>query len=174
MRPFTLLIIPLTLLAQRGGNNANNGAPLAPLYTVRPPAPTGVDPWVRDSQALRILGKAFFWDMQVGSDGRTACATCHFHAGADHRSQNILIGGTVQPNQIATIEQFPFRTANRIAGSPGVVAARFDGVTVGQSFENPIALTHGTAASINGIGTRQITTRNSPSVINAAFNYRNF
>ena len=33
------------------------------------------------------LGKALFWDMQVGSDGLHACATCHFHAGADPRRE---------------------------------------------------------------------------------------
>jgi len=30
------------------------------------------------------LGKALFWDEQAGSDGQ-ACASCHFHAGADPR-----------------------------------------------------------------------------------------
>jgi cytochrome c peroxidase len=34
------------------------------------------------------LGKALFWDMQTGSDGRTACASCHYNAGADNRSRN--------------------------------------------------------------------------------------
>jgi len=37
---------------------------------------------------LVALGKALFWDMQVGSDGVQACATCHYHAGADHRKTN--------------------------------------------------------------------------------------
>lgn len=32
----------------------------------------------------RVLGKALFWDQQVGSDGM-ACASCHYHAGADVR-----------------------------------------------------------------------------------------
>jgi cytochrome c peroxidase len=31
-----------------------------------------------------VLGKALFWDQRVGSDGQ-ACASCHFHAGADPR-----------------------------------------------------------------------------------------
>jgi cytochrome c peroxidase len=35
------------------------------------------------------LGKALFWDMQLGSDGN-ACASCHFHAGADNRIKNQL------------------------------------------------------------------------------------
>ncbi|MBI5663669.1 MAG: hypothetical protein HZC49_01070, partial [Nitrospirae bacterium] len=38
------------------------------------------------------LGKALFWDMQVGSDGQ-ACASCHFHAGADNRARNQLSPG---------------------------------------------------------------------------------
>lgn len=39
-----------------------------------------------------VLGKALFWDMQVGSDGQ-ACASCHFHAGADKRSKNQIDPG---------------------------------------------------------------------------------
>ena len=39
-------------------------------------------------QKLVALGKALFWDMQVGSDGVQACASCHFHAGADNRIIN--------------------------------------------------------------------------------------
>lgn len=37
-----------------------------------------------------VLGKALFWDMQVGSDDVQACATCHFNAGADVRTKNQL------------------------------------------------------------------------------------
>jgi cytochrome c peroxidase len=43
---------------------------------------------VKDQTALIQLGKALFWDMQVGSDGIQACATCHFSAGADIRARN--------------------------------------------------------------------------------------
>jgi len=43
---------------------------------------------VKDQTALIRLGKALFWDMQVGSDGIQSCATCHFSAGADIRSRN--------------------------------------------------------------------------------------
>ena len=38
------------------------------------------------------LGKALFWDQQVGSDGQ-ACASCHFNAGADARITNQLNPG---------------------------------------------------------------------------------
>lgn len=40
-------------------------------------------------QAAEQLGKALFWDMAIGSDGM-ACASCHFHAGADNRIKNQL------------------------------------------------------------------------------------
>ena len=43
---------------------------------------------VKNQTALIQLGKALFWDIQVGSDGVTACATCHFSAGADIREKN--------------------------------------------------------------------------------------
>src|SRR4051812_35203651 len=43
-------------------------------------------------QSALVLGKAFFWDMQVGSDGQ-ACGSCHFHAGADSRAKNQLNPG---------------------------------------------------------------------------------
>lgn len=39
------------------------------------------------------LGKALLWDMQVGSDGQTACASCHFRAGTDWRVKNSLHPG---------------------------------------------------------------------------------
>ena len=46
---------------------------------------------------LVALGKALFWDGAVGSDGQ-ACASCHFHAGADPRIVNQLSPGLkVQP-----------------------------------------------------------------------------
>jgi cytochrome c peroxidase len=44
-------------------------------------------------RAAEILGKALFWDMQVGSDGVQACGTCHFHAGVDNRTK-----GQLNPN----------------------------------------------------------------------------
>ncbi len=47
----------------------------------------GIDPEAR--QAAVQLGKALFWDQQVGSDGQ-ACGSCHFVAFADDRTQNQL------------------------------------------------------------------------------------
>ena len=56
--------------------------------------------FIADAEAAIALGKAFFWDMQAGSDfGRrvvsgkavyqgTACASCHFRSGADPRDRH--------------------------------------------------------------------------------------
>ncbi|MDH5323956.1 MAG: cytochrome C peroxidase [Gammaproteobacteria bacterium] len=57
------------------------------LATVAVPEPTNLGDFVVDKNAAIALGKALFWDMQVGSDGQ-ACASCHFHAGADRRAKN--------------------------------------------------------------------------------------
>ena len=58
---------------------------------VAAPKPSGTD--ITDQAAAIRLGKALFWDAQAGSDGQTACATCHFHAGADNRKLNTLSPG---------------------------------------------------------------------------------
>ena len=62
------------------------------LKTVPVPSQQNLNQFVRDRQALALLGKALFWDQQVGSD-RQACASCHFHAGADNRSKSQLNPG---------------------------------------------------------------------------------
>jgi cytochrome c peroxidase len=53
----------------------------------------GANPLVVNKQAAIQLGKALFWDTNVGSDGM-ACASCHFHAGADNRVQNQVSTGS--------------------------------------------------------------------------------
>lgn len=62
------------------------------LSTVQVPEPGNLDQFVKDKRAAIQLGKALFWDMQVGSDGQ-ACASCHFHAGADSRVKNQINPG---------------------------------------------------------------------------------
>jgi cytochrome c peroxidase len=79
---------------QGGGQVENeggaNGRKLGSLKTVPVPGPTAAElnNVIRNKQAAIALGKAFFWEMQFGSDGFTACATCHFNAGADSRTMN--------------------------------------------------------------------------------------
>ena len=91
------------------------------LTAVAPPA--NLSDFVEDETALLKLGKALFWDMQLGSDGKTACASCHFHAGADNRSKNQISPGLLAspqdksfssslgggPNYQLTAADFPFR-----------------------------------------------------------------
>jgi cytochrome c peroxidase len=71
-------------------------AGLAPLSAVPIPRPDNLSQFLNPGsgarKALVALGKALFWDMQVGSDGQ-ACATCHFHAGADNRTKNQISPG---------------------------------------------------------------------------------
>src|SRR5215813_7663644 len=59
------------------------------LKTAKVPRVQNLDSYVLDRQLAIVLGKALFWDQQAGSDG-LACASCHFHAGADNRTRNQL------------------------------------------------------------------------------------
>jgi len=74
--------------------------------------------FIEDRIAATQLGKALFWDMQVGSDSVQSCGTCHFHAGSDNRTRNTLnpasINGAsstleiVGKNQDLVVDDFPF------------------------------------------------------------------
>src|SRR5947207_13499891 len=127
------LLAAAQAFAQRGGGGVGRqNPPLASLKTVAPPVATGLEYYVLDQTALVVLGKALFWDMQAGSDGRTACATCHFHAGADHRVTNQIAGppmstAAVRPNTTLTIGDFPFHAfANANDNGSAVVRNRRD------------------------------------------------
>jgi len=64
-----------------------------PLGKIPVPEPGNLSQFVKDKNAAIRLGKALFWDMQAGSDGVQACASCHFSAGADNRLTNQLNPG---------------------------------------------------------------------------------
>jgi cytochrome c peroxidase len=75
--------------------------------------------------AAIALGKALFWDMQAGSDGSTACASCHYGAGAD---------------PITDLNQFPTRitrSMNQINPGPDMVFG--NNSTVIKSFATTVA-----------------------------------
>ena len=166
--------------------------------------PSNLAEFVADKAAAARLGKALFWDMQLGSDGKTACASCHFQAGADPRSKNQVSPGlnrmasptsanpdtTFQvggPNYQFKADDFPFhkftnpadrnsavlRTHNDIASSQGVFNSRFVSVTPGASADtfNPAG---DPTFQVGGTQTRKVEPRNSPTVINSIFNFRNF
>lgn len=183
-------LLSTAVAAQRGGGGNNA---IATLKGVAVPQPADLGQYVADRQALVVLGKALFWDAQVGSDGRTACATCHFHAGADHRLTNQVAGPATSPaigrvNTTLSSGDFPFhafanpndnasaetRSRRDVVGSAGVAQRVFVDITdqsaidVGADTETPSAF------SLGGLKVRQVTSRNAPSVINAVFNLRNF
>jgi cytochrome c peroxidase len=162
---------------------------LGSLKRVRVQPPSNLSQYVRDQAALVVLGKSLFWDVQAGGDGRVACATCHFHAGADHRLQNQLVNplSPFAPNQTLRMADFPFHllanpndggsavlrdTALR-AGSAGVPRRIFVEVTPGSALDD--GFDAGDAVfSVDGVNVRRVTKRNTPTVINAVFNVRNF
>ncbi|OGT97086.1 MAG: hypothetical protein A2X80_14140 [Geobacteraceae bacterium GWB2_52_12] len=174
--------------------SAPASAALVSLKSVPVPKPVNLAQYVADEAAAIRLGKALFWDMQLGSDGLTTCATCHFHAGADSRTRNssspdssgqFASGKGVNKNSSTT--DFPFvtfadpedRTTARtivsddVIGSQGVNRTTFKKVRNGNAVEDG---RHSSSPvfSSQGRNVRQVTGRNAPSVINAVYNYANF
>lgn len=152
--------------------------------------------YVRDRQAAIVLGKALFWDMQVGSDGVQACASCHFRAGADPRSINQANPGGphntdntihVGVNHQLRVADFPLRKladpARRtsrvlrdnddVISSQGVKLSRLTGVTPGAGSDVGVAV-FDPVFNLLGLNTRRAEPRNTPTVINAAFNRDQF
>ncbi|HWU90763.1 MAG TPA: cytochrome c peroxidase [Kofleriaceae bacterium] len=158
------------------------------LRGVAVPGPSNLGDFIADPAAAVALGKALFWDMQVGSDGVQACASCHFRAGADPRSKNQLNPGLKHapqsdldytkggPNYQITADDFPL---TRLA-TPGVRGAldpatdnndvvSSQGVaSLGSSGLDPVGF------NVGDSNTRRVEPRNTPSVINAVFNHRQF
>jgi len=178
-------------------------AELNTLKVIPVPEPVNLGQYVADKTIAIQLGKALFWDMQVGSDAETACASCHFHAGTDNRTRNTLAGGTNQAldatgaaNGDLTLANFPFhkmadpenrgtggvdpndpavlQSLDDRVGAQGVVKTRFNGIQEGQTVDSGRTIREGSDAQSQGHNVRQATGRNAPSVINAVFNYSNF
>jgi cytochrome c peroxidase len=166
---------------------------LAPLDSAPVPSPPDEAAYIKSTSSAVKLGKALFWDMQAGSDGRQACATCHFNAGADNRSRNQVNprGGSFTlkgPNAQLSAEDFPFHKladpndaasavlsdTSNVSGSQGVFPSRFDGVTEGEPADDQTFATSDPDFHVGVTPVRRSTGRNTPSVINAVFNFRNF
>ena len=197
-----LVMVALMTVVAHVGVAQEEPVQLRSLKTVPVPGPANLADFVSDRKAALVLGKALFWDMQVGSDGMTTCATCHFHAGADSRSINSLSPAQLRAsgqnasastfdhrgtNIRLTVRDYPFHRladpANRhstvladssaITGSQGVLKERF-GQILPRTAEETRTLVEDGLFSKGGKNTRRVTPRNSPSVINAVFNLRNF
>jgi len=178
--------------------------PLASLKTVAVSEPPNLGEFVKNKPAAIALGKALFWDLQVGTNGNQSCASCHFHAGVDTRAKNQISPGLLRvtasgeadpditfnaggPNSVLQPADFPFHKladpnnasspvlahTNDVAGSQGVVLAKFiDSVP-----DNPVdevEVQPDPVFNVQDINVRQVTERNTPSTINAVFNFRQF
>ena len=195
--------------------------PLAPLGTVPIPDVPGLSDFVADKTAAIALGKALFWDMQAGSDGVQACASCHFNAGADSRVINevspgikagdttfqlgVALNGKLYPDYTlnpGTAEagfggyhngDFPLHKqndpdtrnnpgsdVNDVVGSQGVFSTSFDSIQLGRAIENQTIASDAVfsfpdpADPTKTVNTRRVEPRNTPSVVDAVYNHRNF
>src|SRR3954453_23875063 len=158
---------------------ANPVIPLDPV-THLPIVRGDLTDYIADRSAAIRLGKALFWEMQAGSDGKTACATCHFHAGEDGRDTNQLNPGAngvfdaQAANRALTLNDFPFTRSvtsdnDNIVGSQGVRKSNFAGFS--RTGAEQTTSVPDPTFSVNGVNVRQVTGKNTPSVINAVFNH---
>jgi len=158
------------------------------LRAVPVPGPANLGEFVRDPAMARALGKALFWDMQTGSDGVQACASCHFRAGADPRSRNQVSPGLkrvpdpemtyttgIGPNHQLQVSDFPL-TRLAIPGVRGARDAATDSndVVSSQGIHHPADRVDPLGFQIAGTNTRRVEPRNTPTVINSVFNHRQF
>jgi cytochrome c peroxidase len=96
------------------------------LKGVAIPEDANISAYVVNRQAAKALGKALFWDMAVSSDGQTACASCHFHAGADPRTKNQLNPGILHLAGAPTNRIYnPTRSGNAGGVNYRITAADF-------------------------------------------------
>ncbi|MEW4566628.1 cytochrome c peroxidase [Tautonia sp. JC769] len=181
--------------------------------------------FIADPEAAEALGKAFFWEMQAGSDFRrlengtfvgTSCASCHYRFGADARTRfteriPLVVWDEYQADPEHPLDQQPYPVETRaiedldldsqpeplefISGSAGVEPLIFTGLNGCPPEEggawnsedserrtkspDDVQADHwqmfvaGNDPN-NGRLFRQITTRNSPTVINSVFADRQF
>lgn len=205
VRTVSALFGLMVLTTPLGGRVAHAG--VASLKGILVPEPANLGQFVSDKQAAIQLGKALFWDVQLSSDGKTACATCHFQGGADSRTKNQLApGGQLAvtdpnfdanfstkdlgfgPNIDLTASAFPFTRhaldpnnpaapissdTNDVASSQGVFKAKFVGITPGSPVDQCTAA-NDTIFHVEAVNVRQVSRRNTPTIINAIFNFRSF
>ena len=174
------------------------------LKGVPVPVPANIGEFVLSKSAAIRLGKALFWDMQLGSDGKTACASCHFLAGADPRSRNQVSPGlnrvnadkspnpdvTFQvggPNYQLKASDFPFHKFSDPKNRNSSVIRSFNDIASSQGVfksqfigvtpgasQDQFNLTGDPVFNKDGLQTRRDEPRNAPTVINSIFNFRNF
>jgi len=188
------------ILAEIESGDRSIRSEIQSLKTVEIPEPSDLGLYVKNKENAIALGKALFWDMQLGSDGATACASCHFNAGADNRAKNQINPGFRLSNQDGTsahsnefdVEQGPnyhlratdfprhvkadpslfisdiLRDTDDVIGSQGVHYTFFTEDGEEEVMSDPNGF------QVGGVNTRRVQDRNTPTVINAVFNHRQF
>jgi cytochrome c peroxidase len=214
-----LIKVPLLVAGALGALLFTAGAPYADiplremdLRTVPVPGPSQdvLKEYIVDKTAAIQLGKALFWDVRVGSDNKTACASCHSSAGADTREKNQISPGLLRrwegslapnpdrtfqlgsgPNYKFKASDFPFTRfsdvssndpaqrmdINDVASSQGVFNGTFRKVKENDNSAKPDNCKYSQDPDnfhLGALDSRRVEPRNSPSVINAVFNFRNF
>lgn len=149
------------------------------LRAVEVPMPPNLNEFIKDPYMAVALGKTLFWDMQVGSDGIQACASCHFRAGADPRSKNQVNRGAESVFPGPNVQLGPFDFPLTRLAEPDVRGALDPGadssdVVSSQGIHHPGDELDPDGFFIGSINTRRVEPRNTPSVINAVFNHRQF
>ena len=180
------------------------GAQVPPLSALPVPGPANLADFVSDPGAAKVLGKALFWDMQVGSDGVQACATCHFRAGADPRSKNQISPGflrvAIKPGPVVVSDpDFDFEGWDRTTGSAERISpsgsSQIPWIASRQSPRTRTTWCPRRACTMRSLArragraptpmafrsdrtpkanVRRVEPRNTPTMINAVFNHRNF
>ncbi len=144
LRPtFTSLLL---MAASLGGTAIAQGPPPPPPPLGPPPPPPPGNLTTPDKV---LLGKALVWDEQLSSTKTTACATCHIPeaGGSDPRAGQ---PGVVNPGPNGI-----FGDADDVGGSLGITKSLATGLY--------------DADAIFGLH-KQVTARNAPSIVNAAYN----
>jgi cytochrome c peroxidase len=72
-------------------------------------------------QLLQKMGKAAFYDMQMGGDGITSCASCHYNAGADNRNINQMSPGLRRTEGGANDLRFDKDFTHQLVGPNGAL-----------------------------------------------------
>ena len=184
------------------------------------PAGPGLDGIVKDRDWAIVLGKALFFDQQVGSEDGQACYSCHFVAGADTRRINQLTPGfndvTYGPDGDGTFGSTQSDTGNVAPGympsgakadsnytlmpedmplhrlqdetnrNSAIVTTTNDRVSSQGAYDSTFGrvgffrikdrcgIPDGSIFHAGPYAARQVEPRNTPTVVNAAFNLRNF
>lgn len=200
----TALWLVLALAAPASAQDVN--APIGPLSSVAKPFPNDqvrgfLNP--DGEAALTQLGKALFFDQQVGSDG-VACASCHYHAGADVRLHNAVNPGANAgdtafsatnggkgpgANILLGAEDFPLHelrnpdqrgsqilyTTNDTVSSAGTRYGEFvSGGTRKTALRDRCKSGEEPTFRFHNLDVRRVEPRNTPTTINAVFFHRLF